>query len=155
MVRGILLTSLALVLAAGLLPYLRNAEKEPLTDPARAQAPGRLLALGHGLVHFTLSGPDNGPVVVFVHGFSVPSYTWRNNTRPLADAGYRVLSFDLYGRGYSDRPLTAYDRSLFTSQLKDLLDKRGLRGPLPASVGRLGHEVFRRTVRTSARGAGS
>lgn len=36
------------------------------------------------------------------------------------DHGYRVLSFDLYGRGYSDRPKIDYDLDLFVGQISEL-----------------------------------
>jgi len=45
-----------------------------------------------------------GPAVALVHGFSVPYYVWDPTAPELARAGFRVLRYDLYGRGYSDRP---------------------------------------------------
>src|SRR5882762_11151262 len=40
----------------------------------------------------------------------------------LASKGYRVLLYDLYGRGYSDAPQqTVYDTSLYTTQLALLM----------------------------------
>jgi pimeloyl-ACP methyl ester carboxylesterase len=38
-----------------------------------------------------------------------------------------VLRFDLYGRGYSDRPNCAYNLDLFDRQMLDLLDGLGLK----------------------------
>lgn len=35
--------------------------------------------------------------------------------------GYRFLTFDLYGRGYSDSPDTKYTPELFVGQLTELL----------------------------------
>ena len=40
----------------------------------------------------------------------------------LAALGYRVLTYDLYGRGYSDRPPGLQDRAFFLSQLEELLE---------------------------------
>jgi pimeloyl-ACP methyl ester carboxylesterase len=40
----------------------------------------------------------------------------------LVTANINPLRYDLYGRGYSDRPHTAYGVDLFVSQLLDLLD---------------------------------
>ena len=112
------LTLLALVA----LPVARNREHLSLDDAARAQAPGRFVALSHGQVHVIEEGPTQAPTVVLVHGFSVPSYVWEPLHRQLADAGYRVVRFDLYGRGWSDRPGIVYDRALFAEQLRELLD---------------------------------
>ncbi len=86
-------------------------------------------ALADGGVHYTWSGPQTGPVVVLVHGFSTPSIVWERNAPSLAGAGYRVLSYDLFGRGKSDRPRTRYTPELFLRQLDNLLET--LEVPLP------------------------
>jgi pimeloyl-ACP methyl ester carboxylesterase len=39
----------------------------------------------------------------------------------LALMGFRVLTYDLYGRGYSDRPRGKQDRAFFIGQLEELL----------------------------------
>jgi pimeloyl-ACP methyl ester carboxylesterase len=41
----------------------------------------------------------------------------------LASRGYRVLLYDLYGRGYSDAPGVTYDVSLHTTQLAVLMQR--------------------------------
>jgi pimeloyl-ACP methyl ester carboxylesterase len=66
--------------------------------------------------------------VVLVHGFSVPYYLWDPTFEALAAAGYRVLRYDLFGRGYSDRPDLAYDGDLFDRQLVELLDELKIKG---------------------------
>lgn len=43
----------------------------------------------------------------------------------LASNGYRVLLYDLYGRGYSDAPRTTYDTTLYTTQLALLMQHVG------------------------------
>lgn len=68
-------------------------------------------------------------MVVFVHGFSAPSYMWDNNRKTLANAGYRVLTFDLYGRGYSSRPNVKYDKQLFVDQINELTQKLAVNRP--------------------------
>ena len=47
---------------------------------------------------------------------------WDELAEGLADLGYRVLVYDLFGRGYSDRPQGRQDRGFFLRQLEDLLD---------------------------------
>ena len=61
-------------------------------------------------------------MVALLHGFSVPNFIWDPTFYSLVEAGYRVLRYDLFGRGYSDRPHLSYDLDLFTRQLADLLD---------------------------------
>lgn len=92
--------------------------------------PGSFVHLTRGFVHYELSGPENGPVVVLVGGFSVPYSTWDRNAPALAAAGFRVLRYDHYGRGYSDRPRIGYGLDLFVEQLAELVDGLGLPRPL-------------------------
>lgn len=68
--------------------------------------------------------------VVLVHGFSVPMFIWDPTFRFLTEQGYRVLRFDLFGRGYSDRPKAAYDLDFFTTQLHDFLDALSITEPI-------------------------
>ncbi|KIY63233.1 alpha/beta-hydrolase [Cylindrobasidium torrendii FP15055 ss-10] len=74
-----------------------------------------------GRVKYWLLGPEHGEKLVLVHGFSIPGPIWRLLAPRLADAGYRVLVFDLYGRGYSDAPYSDYTVELYKTQLALLL----------------------------------
>lgn len=86
--------------------------------------------LTDGVTHYRVTGPENGPSVVLVHGLTSPYYIWEGQFRVLADAGFRVLHYDLYGRGLSDRPSVDYDGSLFVRQLDDLLAATGISPPV-------------------------
>lgn len=97
-------------------------ETRPLTESARANVSGEFVSLPLGVTHYELGGPEEGAPVVLVHGFSIPYFIWDPTFDALTKAGFRVLRYDLYGRGYSDRPRARYDISLFTRQLLDLLD---------------------------------
>ncbi|MBY5991325.1 alpha/beta fold hydrolase [Ferrimonas balearica] len=125
----LLLVMLVLALALAL-PGLVSTESRPLDDAARAEAPGQFVALSDGQVHYRWWGPEAGEPVVMVHGFSVPSFTWKRNAAELGSAGYRVLTFDLYGRGFSDRPALAYDRATYVGQLSELLDALAVDRPV-------------------------
>jgi len=50
------------------------------------------------------AGPDNGEVVVLLHGFPECWSTWRHQIEPLADAGYRVFAPNMRGYGQSSKP---------------------------------------------------
>ncbi|MGF1748263.1 MULTISPECIES: alpha/beta fold hydrolase [Vibrio] len=104
-------------------PTLRNKERYKLNKVNRAEAPGQFVELTHGAVHYELTGNPDGPLVVLVHGFSAPSYMWDKNVPALVASGYRVLRFDLYGRGYSARPSIKYDTPLFVEQIQSLTSK--------------------------------
>ena len=86
--------------------------------------------LGPGRCHYQLTGPKEGPVVVLVHGFSVPSYIFDPTVEALGAVGRRVLRFDLYGRGFSARPRLDYGPDLFNRQLTDLLNFLDITGPV-------------------------
>ena len=45
------------------------------------------------------AGPDEGELVLLLHGFPQTSRSWRHQLRALGDAGYRAIAFDQ--RGYS------------------------------------------------------
>jgi pimeloyl-ACP methyl ester carboxylesterase len=117
--------------AAGYYHY-QNPEKRALNDHARvaAAAPGAYLTLGDGVTHYEAAGPAGARVAVLVHGFSVPSYIWDPTFAALRDAGYRVIRYDLFGRGMSDRPDAAYDGAFYDRQLEELLAALKVEGPV-------------------------
>jgi pimeloyl-ACP methyl ester carboxylesterase len=115
-----------LALAVAAWPFLREWRKAPMDDAARAAAPGEIARLSQGATHYRWAGPADGPVAVCVHGLTTPAQAWGGVAAHLADAGFRVLSYDLYGRGYSDRPGGRQDRAFFLRQLDDLLADQGV-----------------------------
>ena len=120
----------ALVLVAGAAHVARDRERRPLDDAARAAASGRFVRLRDGVTHYDLSGPDTGRTVVLLSGFSVPFYLWDPTRDALAAGGFRVLRYDYFGRGFSDRPDLRYDLATYDRQLTELLDTLGVRGPV-------------------------
>jgi pimeloyl-ACP methyl ester carboxylesterase len=100
---------------------LRNPEHLTLDNAARQQASGAFVQLSDGYTHYEVAGPADGRVAVLVHGFSVPAYIWDPTFAALRDAGYRVIRYDLFGRGLSDRPDAAYDGAFYDRQLNELL----------------------------------
>lgn len=119
-----------LVLLIALPPLVFNAEKLTLDDEARSRLPGRFVKLGAGTVHYELAGPEDAETVVLIHGFSVPYYLWDPTFDALVREGMRALRYDLFGRGYSDRPEADYTLDFFVSQLSELLDALGVDGPV-------------------------
>ncbi len=109
-------------------PYL--TETQTLNTETRANLPGDFISLSDGVTHYELSGPEDAPTVVLVHGFSVPCYIWDPTFAALTEAGFRVLRYDLFGRGFSDRPRTTYNIDLFDSQLRELLTTLGITSPV-------------------------
>jgi pimeloyl-ACP methyl ester carboxylesterase len=48
-----------------------------------------------------------GPAVLFCHGFPDTSYTWRQQMKAIASAGYRAIAPDMRGYGRSSAPTDA------------------------------------------------
>ncbi len=108
------------IFASGYFIY-HDRESLELNQQVRASMPGSFIETPHGVIHYELAGPKNSDLVVLVHGFSVPSYLWEPTFQFLLDEGYQVLRFDLFGRGFSDRPDEEYGLDLFSDQINDLL----------------------------------
>jgi len=123
---GILLV--LLVMGATSWYLYKNPERATLDAEARTAAPGQFVSLDAGQTHYRVAGPESGRVAILVHGFSVPSYIWDSTLVALGGAGYRVIAYDLYGRGWSDRPNAAYDGAFYDAQLNGLLDSLRIPG---------------------------
>ncbi|NRB05342.1 MAG: alpha/beta hydrolase [Rhodobacteraceae bacterium] len=51
--------------------------------------------------HYLAAGPEDGPVMIFVHGWPELAYSWRNQLPFFAAQGYRVVAPDMRGYGQS------------------------------------------------------
>lgn len=126
-----------LIIAAGLLLLsmayvIIDQIQEPykVNEDFRASAPGAFLTLSRGNVHYQFHGPAQGELIVLIHGGGVAGCeVWSKTIPALTSAGYKVLCYDLYGRGYSDRPETIYDLKLIYNQFTELLDSLQIKAP--------------------------
>jgi pimeloyl-ACP methyl ester carboxylesterase len=91
---------------------------------------GDTLNLTSGITQYETAGPETGEVILFIHGSLVPAIAFDNNFYHLAKKGYRVVRFDLYGRGLSARPNLAYTPELYLNQIKELIDGLNLKKPI-------------------------
>jgi len=107
-----------------------DIEKKDLNDTTRAQLGGAYVKLPDGVTRYELIGPESGQVVVLVHGSTIPMYVWDAQVDDLVKAGFRVLRYDLYGKGYSDRPVADYSQEFYRKQLLNLLDALGIKQPV-------------------------
>ena len=120
-----------LLLIAILLPYFAcKRETNALDDAARGARGGSYITLSDGVTHYELMGPPRAPVAVLIHGGTIPFYAWDAQVPTLLDAGFRVLRYTQYGRGYSDRPERSYDRALYQRQLEELVTELRIDRPL-------------------------
>lgn len=123
---GWLLAAFGAALAA---PFAVEALRKPMNAEARKTAPGQFARLSQGVTHYQWTGPEDGPVVVCVHGLTTPGFVWTSIAQGLATRGYRVLSYDLFGRGFSDRTAGIQTPDFFLRQLGDLLADQNVTGP--------------------------
>ena len=105
-----------------------DREKKDLTAVERVGAPGAFIQLRDGITHYEIAGSDTARTVVLLSGASVPFYIWDPTFGSLVANGYRVLRYNYYGRGFSDRPKLKYDLPTYDVQLTELLDSLGIRG---------------------------
>ena len=117
-------------LLLGVLVGTYFAARAALRSPDISAAPGRMADLSQGRTHYRWNGPLNGPVVVCVHGVTSGSFVWQPLIRSLNMMGFRVLSYDLYGRGYSDAPRGRQSTDFHLRQLTDLLADQNVEGPV-------------------------
>ena len=108
--------------------FAADPEPRRLDAQTRASLGGSFVRLTDGVVHYELSGPRDGRVVVLVHGGGLATLdAWTPLKRFM---NRRVLRYDLYGQGRSDRPHVAYDPDLFDRQLDQLLARLGISGEI-------------------------
>ncbi|KAJ7743923.1 Alpha/Beta hydrolase protein [Mycena maculata] len=87
---------------------------------------GAYVRLPIGRVRHWLVGPKSGKKITLIHGLTIPALAYAKLVPILAGAGYHVLLYDLYGRGYSDAPQgIPYDTQLYITQLALLLQHVG------------------------------
>ena len=118
-----------LALAIGVLCAVGWFARRPMTNRARRHAPGQFAQLSAGKIHFQWHGPKSGNVIVLLHGLTTPSFVWRNLIPYLTEAGFRVLSFDHFGRGFSDRPRAKYDHDFYLNEIDELLSSLSIKKP--------------------------
>ncbi len=118
------------LIVAGLYGYICIfQETKTLNQETRNEIAGSFIELSKGYVHYQLEGPDSGETVILIHGAGSGFYAWDNNFDFLVKNDFRVLRYDLYGRGFSDRPGAVYDTTLFLNQLEEVIQKLNLKAP--------------------------
>ena len=104
---------------------VKQAQTKELTPEEREKAPGDFLDLPSGFTHYEMKdgGDASKPPVVLVHGYSTPYFLYEDVFQALVKEGYKVIRYDLLGRGLSERVKSKYDAKAFAKQLKELVDE--------------------------------
>ena len=117
---GILFSLLALAL-----PYLYKIYGLKKILESDIPSEGNWAELSRGNIYYRWFLPDDPTdlrgTLVLVHGFSTPSFVWQGLLNNFTSSGYKVLVYDHFGRGYSERPKTQYDKSLYLETLRELI----------------------------------
>ena len=78
-------------------------------------------------LHVVAAGPDDGPLIILLHGFPEFWYGWRHQIGPLAEAGFRVVAPDQRGYNESDKPegIAAYGLDELAADVAAIADAFG------------------------------
>ena len=98
----------------------KSVDKKRLTDEAKKNHSGSFIKLPSGETHYEIKG--SGEPIVLVHGFATPFFIYDKIFDFFTEKGYKVLRYDLLGRGLSERVKGKYSPELFARQLKELTD---------------------------------
>ncbi len=74
------------------------------------------------IVSYSDQGPDDAPVIIFIHGFPFNKTSWDMQTEVLKE-DYRVIAYDVRGHGNSEAGLGDFFIELFVKDLFSLMDK--------------------------------
>ena len=74
--------------------------------------------LTEGVTSFKDLGDKNNEVIVLVHGATFGSLAYEEYVNVFLENNYRVITYDQYGRGYSDRVDTHISIELMENSLK-------------------------------------
>src|SRR5215212_4678737 len=71
------------------------------------------------MLHAVSAGPNDGPLVILLHGFPEFWFGWRRQIEPLVAAGFRILVPDLRGYNHSSKPegVRAYTLDILAERL--------------------------------------
>ena len=125
----VLITALALAI-----PYVSKTYGLKPISVADLPPEGGWATLSEGNLYYRWYMPSeaksNGQTLVLIHGFSTPHFVWDGVRQVFLDAGYEILVYDHFGRGFSERPSTQYDQQFYVRTLKELLDQQNLLQPV-------------------------
>ncbi|MEE2732126.1 MAG: alpha/beta hydrolase [Pseudomonadota bacterium] len=116
--------SIFIAAAVGYSIFAIESDKQISVKDRMHVAPIDQFHAGHnGITRYRISG--EGKAVILIHAFNGFLDSWNPNVTSLVNAGYKVVTYDLWGRGLSDRPLINYELADFRNQLHDIIKLSG------------------------------
>jgi pimeloyl-ACP methyl ester carboxylesterase len=128
----IVLLLLVLLTAVGILGHV-SGNQEPRDAVAAAERSLGIELRSHMVevddlqLHVVEAGPEDGPLVVLLHGFPEFWYAWHGQLAQLAAAGFRVVAPDQRGYNASDKPkgVGAYRIDYLVGDISGLIQALG------------------------------
>ena len=77
-------------------------------------------------------GNPNGPEILLIHGFGQSHLSWMRQVDSDLAKEFRIITYDLRGHGYSDKPLDKapyHDNKAWGDEVKAVIDAAGLKRP--------------------------
>lgn len=94
-------------------------------------------------LHIESAGPAEGRPVILIHGWPLSGKAWAHQVPALAEAGFRVITYDRRGFGQSEKPASGFDYDTLAQDLADLMESHDLRDASLVGFSMGGGEVAR------------
>ncbi len=94
----------------------------------------------------------SGPAIVLIHGWPLDADMWEYQAVPLAEQGFRVITYDRRGFGRSSQPWTGYDYDTMADDLKMVMDTLAVEDALLVGFSMGGGEAARYMSRHGGHG---
>lgn len=115
-----LLAALAALLVANAVLVGDDTGRAGVTAPG-----GRVLELPAGDLQVVEKGPRGGSPIVLIHGFTA-ALDWWDRVLPALAREHRVVAFDLFGHGGSEKPASGYEVPHQAAALAQALRRLGI-----------------------------
>lgn len=102
---------------------ITDADRERIHPSLRSQ----MIAINENRLHVVQAGPEDGPMVLLLHGFPEFWYGWRNQIGRFSNAGYTVWAPDQRGYNLSEKPpeIADYRMDALVADVVALIDAAG------------------------------
>ena len=122
------LTAVTLLIFVSVVSYFH--EDRTAFDAAIDASDDLFIGPAHPATRYREWGQANRPTVVLIHSFNGFIESWDANAKTIAAAGYRVIAYDLVGRGLSSRPSIDLTLDVFRQQLETVIDRTAAGRPV-------------------------
>ena len=92
------------VVAAKLLMRAKTVDWNDFRELVHHPENSHFVEVDGSRVHYQQFGDETAPPLILIHGYSASTYVWKTVAPRLADEGFRVISVDLLGFGFSEKP---------------------------------------------------